>query len=80
MTFYVSKSILDITKEKYLKPFGAEKMAPQYGGLKERCKYAMRRLELYLNGEIDKLDELEQERLPINIDPWCRSYYNLSII
>ncbi|MBR5505087.1 MAG: family 20 glycosylhydrolase [Clostridia bacterium] len=67
-------------KEKFLKPFGAEKMAPQYGGLKERCKYAMRRLELYLSGEIDSLEELEQDRLPITIDPWCWSYYNLSII
>jgi len=40
----------------------------------------MRRLERYLNGEIDTLEELEQERLPIAIDPWGWNYYNLSII
>ena len=27
-----------------------------------------------------EFDELEQERLPIKVDPWCWSYYNLSII
>ena len=67
-------------KECYLKPFGGEKMSPQYGGLKERCQYAIHRLNRYLEEEVDVLEELEQERLPFQVRAWGWNYYNLSVI
>lgn len=75
MHFYHS-----LHKETYLKPFGGEKMDIQYGALKERCKHAQRRLNRYLDGEIDMLDELEQERLPIKIEAWGLEFDNIAKI
>lgn len=36
------------------------------GGVSARVKNAIRRLDLYLQGEIDKIEELEEKRLPFN--------------
>ena len=36
----------------------------RYGGVKERCKTAIEELTAYLAGEISKIAELEDERLP----------------
>lgn len=51
-------------KDTYLRPFGAELNDASYGKMKERAKTAIRRLGAYLDGRIDSLSELEDERLP----------------
>ena len=45
------------------KPFGWEVLDMRYGGLIARIETASFRIKSYLRGEIDKLPELEQERL-----------------
>ena len=45
---------------------GYDIMDYRLGGVSARVKSAIRRLNAYLSGEIDKLDELEQVRLPFN--------------
>lgn len=46
------------------KPQGLEVQEIRLGGLKERLRGCMMRLEDYLAGRVDKIDELEQELLP----------------
>ena len=67
-------------KEVQLKAFGYEIMDNRFGGLKERCKMSKRRIEQYLNGEVDCLEELEAERLPFPSGPWGFGYANLATI
>jgi len=67
-------------KEKYLRPFGLENMDQIWGGMKERCRMSRRRIKAYLNSEVDVLEELEQERLPIQAAAWGWSYKNLAFI
>ena len=50
-------------KDTYLRPFGTENRDHVYGGMKERTKTAMRRIGMYLDGKIEKIDELEEQRL-----------------
>jgi len=50
-------------KDKYLRPFGTENRDFVYGGMKERAKTAIRRIGMYLDGVIESIDELEEERL-----------------
>ena len=50
-------------KDTYLKPFGTENRDQVIGGMKERVKTAIRRIGMYLDGKIDKIGELEEERL-----------------
>lgn len=49
---------------------GFEKQIVRLGGLKERLEYTIRQLNKYLDGKISKIDELEQERLPISNKYW----------
>ena len=51
-------------KDTYLRPFGTENRDQVYGGMKERAKTAIRRIGMYLDGKIEKLEELEEARLP----------------
>lgn len=46
------------------KPFGYELMDIKLGGVSARLKACQRRIASYLSKEVDKLEELEQERLP----------------
>lgn len=46
------------------KPFGYELLDIKLGGVLTRLASNKRRLESYLNGTVDRLEELEQERLP----------------
>ena len=46
------------------KPFGFEVLDVRYGGLISRIDTAILRIEEYLNGEITKIEELEEKRLP----------------
>ena len=45
---------------------GYDVMDYRLGGVSARVKSAIRRLQAYLSGEIEKLDELEQDRLSFN--------------
>ena len=56
-------------KDFYLKPFGAESRDYFYGGRKERAKTLSRRIGLYLDGAITKLEELESEYLDYTSGP-----------
>ena len=47
----------------YNKPFGWDAHDLRYGGLIARFETTKLRLAAYLNGEIDKIEELEEERL-----------------
>lgn len=51
------------------KPFGFECIDVRYGGLKSRIETAIWRIAGYLDGSIDCLEELEEERLPFAVNP-----------
>ena len=46
------------------KPFGYEIHCARFGGVKERLSYAKRVLLAYINGDIDRVEELEAKQLP----------------
>ena len=50
-------------KDKYLRPFGDGTVEAAYGAKKERGIGAIRRINLYLDGTLEKLEELECEKL-----------------
>ena len=50
---------------KYNKPFGWEVHDIRYGGLKARMHTAKDRIRAYLDGRIEKIDELHEESLRI---------------
>ena len=54
----------------YNKPFGYEVHDIRYGGNIARFETAKIRISEYLNGSIDKIEELEEERLYLD----CRAY------
>ncbi|MEZ0537452.1 beta-N-acetylhexosaminidase [Caldicellulosiruptoraceae bacterium PP1] len=62
------------------KPFGWEVIDIRYGGLISRIKTAKRRISDYLSGEIEKIEELEVERLYFagrdNKKIYCESLYS----
>jgi len=45
------------------KPFGSELHQIRLGGVIKRAEYVAQRMDRYINGEIDRLEELEQEVL-----------------
>ncbi len=52
----------------YNKPFGWENNDQRYGGMIARFDTAKMRLAAYLAGEIDKIEELEEDRLRLDAD------------
>ena len=54
----------------YNKPFGFEATDAQYGAMTARIDTAAYRIEAYLNGEIDAIDELCEERLKFDRPDW----------
>ena len=48
------------------KAFGLDRLDLRFGGLKERIKRAENRLNMYINGDIKTIEELEEERLPFS--------------
>ena len=50
----------------YNKPFGFEATDAQYGAITARIDTLIYRLEAYLAGEIDAIEELSEERLKFN--------------
>ena len=51
--------------EKINKPFGFEVHCARLGGVKQRLAYCCNRLELFLSGRIDRIEELEEAMLPL---------------
>jgi len=68
---YKDMSSLRYAHQKYFfdeyKPIGWEILDIRYGGALMRIDTAITRLDLYLSGKIDKIDELEEERLDFMI-------------
>ncbi|WP_413374941.1 beta-N-acetylhexosaminidase [Alkalihalobacillus sp. 1P02AB] len=67
------------------KPFGWEVIDIRYGGLLTRLDTAAMRIEAYLNGQIEKIEELEEERLNFNRNVeestgvgWSSYYYRMA--
>ncbi|WP_208589785.1 beta-N-acetylhexosaminidase [Gracilibacillus suaedae] len=67
------------------KPFGWEVIDIRYGGLIARLETAIERIMDYLNGEIERIEELEQDRLPFNANldkttglGWSSYYYRMA--
>ena len=69
-----------VHKDTYLRPFGAEQMDHVYGTHIMRTKYAIRRLGYYLNGRVDSLPELEEERFDEGAAAWGWGFANLTQI
>lgn len=55
------------------KPFGWEVMDMRIGTLLSRIETAELRIEQYLNGKINEIEELEEERLYYKLDDWVKS-------
>lgn len=51
------------------KAFGFEVIDIRLGGLKQRVSTCIKRLQMFLTGEIDAIEELEEERLPFSKNP-----------
>ena len=51
---------------KIYKPFGWDIMDMRYGSLVARIKSAMIEIKQYLNGEMERIEELEEKRLPLH--------------
>ncbi len=67
------------------KPFGWEVIDIRYGGLLQRLDTACVRINEYIKGDVDEIDELEQERLYYspNVEEssglgWCSYYYRMA--
>ena len=52
------------------KPFGWEVLDHRYGGTQARIRSATERLRSYLDGQTERLEELEQTRLDMTVSPW----------
>lgn len=82
------KSLRDAHRSQWLqmhKPFGWEVIDIRYGGLVNRLDTAIDRIKQFLDGEIEKIDELEQERLYYSPGVenstglgWCSYYYRMA--
>ena len=52
------------------KPFGWETLDHHYGGMAARIRSSCERLDSYLAGQIPLIEELEEDRLPMMVNPW----------
>lgn len=59
------------------KPFGQEVLDARYGALVSRCDSSIYRISEYLDGKLDSLPELEEERLEKNL-AYNAMYYGIS--
>ena len=57
------------------KSFGYEKHNIRFGGLLERLNYTQLQLTKYINKDIDKIDELVEEHLPISALWWNHNHH-----
>lgn len=58
------------------KPFGFEVQCARLGGVKQRLAFCRERLVGYLNGETERLEELEEEILPLDEEAPDKLYCN----
>ncbi|MBE7021021.1 MAG: beta-N-acetylhexosaminidase [Ruminococcaceae bacterium] len=56
----------------YNKPFGWEVLDIRYAGLMARTVTAYERINAYLCGKIERIEELEEERLPYTFSPFTK--------
>jgi len=68
----------DYHKETYLRPFGREENDHMYGTVLMRTRYAVRRLNAYLDGKIDSLPELAEPRLVEDANAWGWNFDRLN--
>lgn len=59
------------------KPNGYEVLDIRFSGVEARFRTAARRIGQYLDGEIERIEELEEERLPYSAEKGVRSSCNL---
>ena len=64
---------------KYYQAFGWQLFDIRYGGIIERCKSTIARLNSYLNKEINSLEELEVERLPY-VHSWSHNNTTMNVL
>ena len=57
------------------KSFGYEKHNIRFGGLLERLNYTHSQITKFINKTIDKIDELEEEHLPISANWWNHNHH-----
>ena len=80
MNNHVTKFLLSQKRLTEKRPQGFEVQDIRMGGVKERLNTAAIRLTQYINGELDALEELEQQDLPFHhktatdrLNSWRRS-------
>ncbi len=61
----------------YFMSFGLETIEQRRATMCARFDTTRYKIELYLSGEIDSIEELEQERLPYNYNPWENTCENI---
>ena len=69
--------------ERYLHPYAFEEMDSAYGRLSARLDTTVRRLNRYIDGKTDILEEMEEERLPFYTNgsgPLTRSVDRISLL
>lgn len=59
------------------KPNGYEVLDIRFSGVEARLRTAARRIKEYLDGKIERIEELEEERLPYSAEKGVRSSCNL---
>ena len=69
-----------VHKDRYMRPFGTEVCDKMYGTLLMRARYAIHRLEDYLDGRVDSLPELAGPRLEEPAGAWGFAFDNLAQI
>ena len=62
--------------ERENKPFGWEIHDARLGGLIKRVETCAKRIKMYVKDEIDKIEELEVEPLPLSNTPFVSTNYN----
>lgn len=82
-----AKALRNAHRDQWLKmhkPFGWEVLDIRYGGLLSRLDTAIHRIDEFIDGRIDMIDELEQERLYFHdIEDstglgWCSYYFRIA--
>ncbi len=68
----------DFHKDHYLRPFGREENDRMYGTVLMRTRYAIRRLNAYLDGRVESIPELAEPRLRESANAWGWNFDRLN--
>lgn len=77
------ESLLILHREQWMKTykaFGFEVLSFRYGGVMQRLEDVALTLKAYLNGEIDQIEQLEQQVLPVRLHFSAKKYITPSDI